>query len=835
MLYWIDIKYALRKLLQNPVFCATSVLMVGIGLGLALYTFSLLNQLIFKPLTLNGASALVAIEGEFIAAQGRGQRTDPYHLNLIRDETKLLQGMATYQTGVRTISGTQNNASANKVHLTYSQWNLFEVAGVQPILGRGFNPQDEAVGAESVVVLSYEVWQNQFLADPDIVGRTILVEAIPKQVVGVMPEGFAFPAITQIWQSMANARLYPSQPSNRLGLNGVGRLKPGVSLSLFQQELRGLLQRQFQLLPQEYAWRATSPGGYIRAFPFKLTEDSIAQHYSVFVALLLVVLLILALTSINVGNMLLIRVNERIKDVAIRISLGIPRKRLVWQMLWESIFICGLGAVIALFLASQAVELTNLVFTQIFAINGERPFWWVLGLDNHSILVLLACTLFMIVCTGFIPARRALSADQNAVLRDGTRGALGKKANRINSILVVSEIALSCVVLVVASMLLSTSLSAQKADYGVQTENRITASVRLAWGSYNWQGGALEARKKRSDAYYQLQSRLEQLPNIQKVAYFSNLPGTGGGSSHFEIQGKAAPAFNENPMWNFEVVSRGAWPAVGMRIIEGRDFDLRDTGLDSEELADTESPVIINAALARDLFPEGNAIGQRVRTVTEDWQTEWRTIIGVVSDSIHGPISQATSAQHTGYGLMERRSWWMDIAVHYSGTQAQAIAALHNVIDRMDADISVHHIQSYDDLIKQPMLLVDAVNQIFLWCGLVALFLAASGIYAVAANSINLRQQEIATRRAIGCRDKQVVFLFLKHAAVQLLLGLTFGLALALWLVAQISDSMILDGNSYLLGLLGIPTFICMLVLIATYLPAAKSVRDQPIDGLRQG
>jgi len=834
MSFGIDIKYAIRLLLKKPVFTATSVLIVAIGLGLSLYTYSLLNQLIFKPLTLSGDTPIIAIEGEFKEAHGRGQRADPYHLNQISAESKLLSGMSLYHSATRTISSLDNEHGSRKVHLTYSQWNLFEIAGVQPMLGRGFRPQDHDIGAESVVVLSHELWQKLFNGEPDIIGKIVKVEAIPKRVIGVMPEGFAFPAVAQVWQSMTSERLYPTQASNRLDLAAVGRLKPGVSLSQVQQEIRGILTKHFQELPQDYAWRATSVGGYIRAFPFKLTNEAIAHHYSVFVAMMIVVLLILLLTCINVGNLLLARVNERIKEVAIRIALGVPRKRLVWQMLWESVFICTLGGLVALLLAAWGLHITNNLFEYIFSVNGDRPFWWQLNLDSSAVLALLVAIFLMILVTGLIPAMRALSGDVNNVLRDGTRGALGKKAGRTSNLLVIAEITLSCVVLVIATLLLSGSYAAQNADYGVSTENRITASLHLAWGSYRWNNGAPEARRKRSDFYSRLKHELEQLPNIHSVGYFSNLPGTGGGSSHFEIQGQAAQAFNENPMWNFEVVSRNAWSAVGIQLIQGRGFDLRDLDNDSAELADIDSPVIINSAMARDLFPNGNAIGQRVRTVTEDWQTEWRTIIGIVSDTVHGSTMHSTSASHTGYGLMDRRSWDVNIVMHYSGTELQAKNTLQQVLNNMNADASVHQIQSYDELIKQPMLLVDAVNKIFLFCGLVALILAASGIYAVAANTIILRSQEIATRRALGCRDNQIIKLFLKQAALQLSLGLILGLCLCFWLINQIAKSMLIDDYSYALGLVGIPLFVTLMVLIATYIPSHRITRQEPAEGLHQ-
>ncbi|QZO14971.1 ABC transporter permease [Pseudoalteromonas piscicida] len=825
MNYWIDIKYVFRGLLNKPLFSSMSILIVAIGLGLSIYTYTLLSQLIFKPLTLNGDTPIVAIEGEYREAHGRGQRTDPFHLSYISQESKLIDNMSLYRTGTSTISNINNGQGSIKVYSSHSDWDLFEVAKTQPALGRGFSPEDHEIGAEPVVVISFELWDQYFARSEDILNMNLKVNGISKQVIGVMPAGFSFPAFAQVWQPLAVNQFEPTHPSDafRDSLNGVARLKPGVSLSQFEKEVGNLVTHQFLALPQEFSWRADSPGGYIRVFNFKMTDDGVAHHYPIFIAMFCVVVLILFLSCINIGNLLLARVNARAKEVAIRISLGIPRKRLILQMLWESLFICGLGALLAFIFASFGTSITNDVLDEIFSVNGERPFWWVLSLEMDAILVLLLSVIFMVFVTGFIPAMRALAQDVNAVLRDGTRGALGKKAGRMNKLLVISEVILSSVVLVVATLLLSTGYAAQNADYGVKTQQRLTATIQLPSTSY-----PTSELKKRNDFYYQLKDKLEQQPNINGVGYFTSLPGTGGGSSHFEIQGKEALVYNENPMWNFEVVSRDAWQVVGMNIIEGRGFELRD--VDSGE-----SPTIINASMAEALFPNNDALGQKVRTVDEGgWHTEWRTIVGIVSDSVHGPTMQSTSAWHTGYGLMDLRGWTMEIVIHYSGSLNAAESALRQAVNGMDNEVTLYHVQSYQSLIKQPMLLVNAVNTIFLWCGVVALMLAASGIYAVSSNSIIIRTQEIATRRALGAKNSDVIKLFLKEASLQLGAGLAFGILMPLWVISQITKSMIIDGNSYVIGLVGIPVFISLIVLWATYYPSNKMVKQEPCEGLRQ-
>lgn len=839
MSFGIDISYSLRQLIKKPFFTITSIVIVAFGLGISVYTYSLLSQLIFKPLMLGANTEIISVEGEFKKAYGREMPIDPFHLNQIRSESQLLDKMSMYATGIQIISTGGQHSITRKFSASYNEWNFFEVAGVQPILGRGFSPKDQEVGAESVIVLSEKVWRTHFNADPDIIGKSIqangsrgktLQENSPTtRIIGIMPEGFSLPAVAEVWLPLSDNEIDPLQPSTsaREHVLALATLKSGVSKKEFQEEVIYLLEKHFKSLPQELASRANSAQSYINILPFKLTENAVYQHYPVFIALMIVVGLIVLLACINIGNMLLSRVNERIKDVAIRIALGIPRQRLLFQMLWESIFICCLGGILAIFLANWSIEMTNNIIEKIFSVTGLRPFWWHIQLTNDAFVLLVFALILMIFLTGILPAWRAISSDFNAVLRDGTRGALGKKASRANKLVVITEVALSCVVLVVAVILLNASHSAKVADYGVETENRLVAAIRLPVNGYPWNGGTTEAKNQRYDFYSNLQEQLESLPNIKSVAYFSSLPGSGGGYTSYEIKGRQTEADDESYKWNFEVTGIGSWSTIGMHILEGRDFNIND--INSEH-----SPIIINAAMAKDHFPDGNVLGQQIRTFRGSWHTEWRTIIGIVSDSVHGSTIQTSSAKHTGYGIMYRRTWPVSIVIHYVGLKSEAEAALFDTLNNVDPDVAAFYVQSYDEVIAEPMIMIESVNTIFLWCGLIAAFLAASGIYAISSNSIEVRKQEIATRRALGANNKQIITLFLKQAGLQIFLGLAVGLSISLLIATEISSSIVLSSDDYLVGLVSIPLAISITVLLATVIPTTKITKQEPADGLRQ-
>lgn len=822
----LDIKYAARLLAKKPAFTGLTVLIVAIGLGLTLYTYSLLNSLVFTPLTLNNDKPIFAVESQYDYTHLSRRPADPFDLYKLKNELNLLEDLGVYQEGTTFVGGSDATTAIRKFNSTYVSWNIFEFAGVQPILGRGFSAEDHFEGAEPTVVLSYDVFKHYFQGDESIVGTMVPLDAEPNRVIGVMPKGFAFPSIAEIWQPLPQDSVAATERTYN-GVQGFARLADGVTPQQLQTAMNAYSSELSTTLPDDMRWRINPEGKYLSVEPFK--KAAITQYFSMFMAMFVVVFLILLLACINVGNLLLARVNQRFKEIAIRVALGVPRKRLVLQMLWESIFICSLGGILALLFAAWGLEITNQVFADTYAVDNLKPFWWNVEIDGNGLLLLLGAIVAMIFITGYIPAWRALSGDFNAVLRDGTRGAIGKKAARASKILVISEILLSCVVLVMACILLTTSYSAGVADYGVETENRLTAQLQLPPISFSVRRNTEfehADRLKRAAFYYELKDELESQPNVQAVAMMTELPGRGEGTSHYEIEGREAAVYNENPYSNNEGVAKDSWRALGMRIVQGRDFDHRDVGEDVLS-------IIINESIAREFFPDGDAIGQRVRRANPGYRGEWNTIVGVVSDTFHGSTMRSSSTSYNSYHIMD--NWGLfrvNLAMHYTGSQVEAEKTLQQAVDKVNSDVGLYHVQSYDSLIKQPMMLVVAVSKIFLLCGIVAAFLAASGIYAVASNSISQRTQEIGVRRALGSSDKGIMRLFILQASQQLAIGLSIGIALSIWLVNFMSETMIINDLSYVLGMLGVPLLIIFMVLLATFIPTQKVVRMEPSEAL---
>jgi predicted permease len=824
MSFSLDIKYAARLLSKKPSFTALTVSIVAIGLGLTLYTFSLLNNLLFTPLSFSDGKPIYALESPYDHTHLERRELMAIDVYNLKEHRDIFDEIGVYQMGITFVGGTEEGL--RKYNSGYVSSNLFSFASTQPILGRTFVENDHLEGAEAVVILGHKAWKTQFASDPNIIGSIVPIDGSePARIIGVMPEDFAFPAVAEIWQPLSLQAVAPTE-RDFVFVFAFAKLADGVSLAQARLFIDTKSKEVNDLVGDEIPWLIGPSGEYFTLEPFK--KAYITQYYGMFIALLIVVFLILILACINVGNLLLARVNERIKEVAIRVALGVPKKRLILQMLWESIFICAIGGSLAFLLAGWGLEITNQVFDNTYQVDNLKPFWWQVGLDVKSIIVLVVAIFAMILITGLIPAWRALTGDFNAVLRDGTRGALGKKAAKTTRVLVISEILLSCVVLVMATILLVSSYSAGNADYGIDTENRLTAQLQISPSTYPIRFDTeFEAadRLARTKFYYDLKRELESRDNILDVGYMSQLPGTGGGTSFFVIEGQEKEVIEENPYSNNEGAGTDSWDALGMKIIQGRDFDYRDAAPEARS-------IIVNESIARDFFPNGDAIGKRVRRANRP-EADWFTIVGVVTDTYHGSTMEFSSAAYNTYHSMDNGGMFRAMtAIHYTGSEAKARQTLFDAVNKIDPDIGVFHVQSYDALIEKPILLIAAVSKIFLICGVVAAFLAASGIYAVAANSVQQRTQEIGIRRALGSTDGKIMRLFMNQASWQLMIGLLSGLGIAAWLINLMSSTMIFSESSYIIGLIAMPIMIALMVLVATYLPTKKVVNMEPSDAL---
>lgn len=797
----IDVRYALRLLARSPAFTLLTVIVLTGGLALSIYTYSFLNSLMFKPVPLPDGARVVKVYGE---KEGQRQLLDAYELAEVRRDIKSLAEIGAYTESSVLFSGRDSSRSLLG---TKVEWGFLDFTRAKPLLGRGFVPEDNADNAEPVVVIGHKIWTSVFASDPKVIDTLVPINSVQTRIIGVMPEGFTFPVASDLWLPLTRSVI----EANRRGLgsvNAYARIAEGASEARASVELQSLLQgltARAQVDPKDLP-----DGGFVVSYP----KAQMGESMPLFVALYLVAAFIFLLACTNVGNLLLSRANERARETSIRTALGAPRRQLLLQMMWESIIICTVGGVLAVLLAGWALELTNLWARANF--EDGLAYWWTWGMDGRTLFASLVIIALTILLAGGIPAWRATGGDFLAVLRDGSRGGQGRKAGRLTRTLVVIEIVLISVVMFIGSVLAVAAHRAAHVERGVDMRNLMVATVELPAERYT-------EKHKKLAFYDQLNARLPQEQGIQSVVLMSSL----GDSDRvqFAVEGSEYKLESDYPE-TFGKGTGGSLEPLGIRLVNGRYFDSRDTDTGMKA-------VIVSESLARRYF-DGEALGKRLRFIGLSSDTEWRTVVGVVSDVLDGePMSRNASTLGAYVPFSQAPPSAARVIFRHGGDQGTARAALFRTLYGVDSTVVADSVVSYEEMVRKVALLATSVTDLFIKCGLFALLLAVTGVYCLIANAVTQRTQEIGVWRALGATDGRVIRTFMAQGARLLTVGLAIGFVFALLAGLVFSRVLAISPMVYLIAAVGVPVLISLIVLIATYIPTRRSVQMEPIAALR--
>ena len=736
-----DFKYAVRLLAKKPGFTILTTLVMATGIGLSVYLFSFFNML-FADLPFKDGESIVVISASENGAKSFGSLSIHDYLE-IRNNVKGLSQFGAYNEQNVNIIGRDG---ARRYSASYTESNMFQITNTLPILGRTFSPQEDKEGAENVVVVGFDIWKNQYGSDKDLLDKIVQIDGESHRIIGVMPEGYFFPGNAEVWLPLrkdANQLLR----DDSIAIKGLAHIEDGYSKLDINLQISVIMQR----LEQQYPKTNHRVSAYAESLPMSSVGEGINVVYSMQV----VAILILVLASINVGNLLLSRAVERSKETAIRVALGAPRARLIGQMLWESIIICTLGGIIGLLMVAWGLEITQGITAGFF--SGKMPFWWVFNVDAFTIKLFIAFVLSTIIVTGLLPAWKNSGEDFNAALRDGTRGALSKKSGRLNKILVISEILISLVVLICASVMVLSSYVRTHAEIGVETDGILVADVALSDSSYEIAG-------KKSEFINTLQSRLENSTGVSEVMISSALPGEYARISNVKIEGKE---YNDNKRkadTNYIVITPGTLSKLGVELQQGRYFDSSDKG-------DDKTSVIVSESFANKHFPDKSALGKRLKfTETDKQNPNWLTIVGIVEHTRQGdsaraefpsvfrPYSQAPSLQVT-------------IAMRSELDKKSVTKILRDTLSSIDSQLPAYRIKTYTQSVDRITASVRFISSVLLIFGIAAVVLAGSGIYGVMSNSISQQTQEIGIKRALGADEKHITKEFLMTGLKQLIMG----------------------------------------------------------------
>ena len=800
-----DLQYAIRLLAKKPGFTALTTLVMATGIGLSVYLFSFLNTMAFKALPFKDGESLVVLSSSQNGARNFGEINlhDYYE---IRTSLKGLSEFGAYHGASVNVSGRDG---ARRYNAIAAEPNIFRITRTKPILGREFTDAENRKGAEEVVVIGYDLWQTRFGGDAEVIDQILRINGVSHRIIGVMPQGYYFPDVADMWMPIRKDATQLARGSAD-SVYGIAHLETGVSMQYINRQLAIIMQR----IEEKYPKTNTGISAYVDTLPMQVVEDAIAVVYSMHI----VAVLILVLASVNVGNLLLSRAIERGKETAIRMALGAPRSRLIGQMLWESIIICSVGGVIGLLVMAWGLEVTERV-TGNFSF-GKQVFWFKFGVDSFTLYLFFSFVFCTILVTGLLPAWRNSGADFNAVLRDGTRGALGKKAGRLNTVLVVSEIFLSVAVLIAAGVMILSSYIEINQDNGADTENVLTAELLLTESEY-------DTGEKQVEFVEAFQSRLESSAGIEDVMISTALPGVYTSTPAVALEGREYTEERGYLRVNYIIVTAGSLAKLGVELKEGRYFSSVDDGLD-------KGSVIVTDSFASRHFPNQSSLGKRLRIVELDGDVpNWITIVGVVEHTIQGSATGENGRLPSVFRpFTQSPRSQMTVAMRMKSDTASVVRTLRRTLASIDPELPAYRIESYAEKMTRLSGPSRFISKVFLLFGVAAVVLAASGIYGVMSNTVNQRTQEIGVKRALGAWDQRIIGEFLMMGCRHLLWGGVPGLVAGCALGFAMSNVLGTGSTALLIIAVTMVSIIGSVLMFATYLPTTRALEMEPSQAL---
>ncbi len=807
---WQDVRYSLRMIAKAPGFAAIAILTLALGIGANSTIFSWINSALLNPVPgLSRPSEVVSLVQGKPGANPLGFSYPD--IEAMRDGQRSFTGITACIFIPLSLTG---KGRPERVWGMLASANYFDVLGVRPILGRGFLPaEDEKPGGAPVAVISYRLWQTHFGANPDIVGQTIEINQHPYTIVGVAPAAFQGSQTglrMEMWiPMMMEAQLSPQgdllHDHNNFWLFAFGRLKPGVKLAQAQEEMTVLLKRETKNYPEEHKGHDV-----VTVYPLWRNPFSFNIFFSKLLPMLMAIAgLVLLLACANVANLMLVRSMGRRREIAIRMSLGASRWRLVRQLLVESLMLALAGGAVALLITSWTAG-TLMKFVPAM----DFPISLVIQADRTVLLATMVISVLTGVIFGILPALRASSVAPVAVLKEDTGSASGglRKA-RLASGLVVAQISLSLLLLICAGLFIRSVMRAQEINPGFNPRDIVIASYDLFTAGYSDEKGAEFDR--------QLVAKLEALPGIQSVALASRTPlGLYPYSTSVKPEGYVSQA-NESMETPDAIITPNYFRTVQIPIVKGRDFTLADT-------KKSQRAVIVNEAFVNRYWPHQEALGKQLNS---DLTHEWFTVVGVARDSKVGTLNEGPTP-FVYLPLYQVYDSTMIIHARVAGDPLTFAKTLESAIREMNAELVVFDVNSLESSEQMSSFLQHIAGTFVGAFGLLALMLAAVGVYGVTAYTTRQRTHEIGIRLALGASKDDILRLVIGHGLRLTFIGVGLGLAASFALTRFLASMLLGVTSTDALTFSSVAFVLCAVALLACLIPARRAMRVDPMVAL---
>jgi putative ABC transport system permease protein len=802
---WHDLRYGVRMMFKNRGFTAVAIVTLALGIGANTAIFSVVNAVLLRPLPYEDSNRLVWFwenQPDF-----RHGNLSPADFLDYQAQSSAFEQIAAYRQMDFTLTG---DRQPEQIRGLIVSANYFSLLGIEPELGRALQPEDGRAGAARVAVISHGFWQRRFAGDPGLIGKALTLSGQTVTIVGVSPPGLKTDR-TELWLNprnvvpdmLLNIARDPATLRAAHYLHAIGRLKPGVTLAQAQEEMNAVSAR----LQEQYP--ASNAGHSVELV--SLLDKTVGKIRPALLVLLGAVGLVLLIACANVANLMLARATARHKEMALRAALGATRWRVIRQLLTESLALATMGGACGWLLAVWGVDL-------LVAISPESiPRLNEIGVDRQVLGFTLLTSLATGIIFGLAPALMASRTDLNEALKEGGRSAkAGASRGRMRGALVVSEVALALLVAVGAGLLVKSFVRLRAVDPGFQPANLLTMRLFLTDAKYGTSGPRLAFLKE-------LTARLEALTGVQGVGISDDLPIEGTDSTMGLIVEGREPAPGERLMTGVHVVNPRYFKAMGIPLLKGRAFTELDT-------VEAPTVLVVNETLSRRLWAGDEAVGKRVKL--GDPSGGWAQIVGVVRDVKHNGLSAEPTMD--AYASHLQVPWpWMTIALRSNLDPTSLEAAVRGEVQAIDPDKAIASVKTMDRLIEESVGERRLSMVLFGLFAVVALLLAAVGIYGVMAYGVTQRTHEIGIRMALGARPASVVQLLVGSGMTLALTGVALGVGAA-YVVTRLMASLLFevsttDPETFVVTAL----VLASVALLACYIPARRATKVDPMVALR--
>ena len=795
-----DVRVGLRSLRNSPGFTVTSVLCAALGIGVTAAIVSTAHSILVRPLPYRDADQLVAIYGEHTERGYKRSNISFPDYKDWREQSRAFDGIGIWTWSTATLFDAAKEAE--RVDGAHVAANLFDILGVRPQLGRLFLPGEDAIGAPRVVLLSDRLWRRRFNADSGIVDKSIMVDGMSARVVGVMQPGFNFPERGDLWRPFIESPANDVR-DNRYHAGAIGRMKRGVSIEQARADLHRIDAQLAQQFEGSKGWRAEL---------WTMRDDLVGDLRQPLKVFLWSVGLVLLMVCANIANLLLARGATRSRELAVRSALGASRQRLGRQLMTESLLVAGIGAVLGVVIAWWAVRLLRFAFPE-----ATPPFFIHLSLDGFTLVVILGVAVLTGVLFGAFPAIRGTRVDLNTALRDGTRGGGDSlRRSRVRGALVIGEVALSVMLMIGALLLVRSYQNLIGTELGFDEKGILSARITLPSADYPTRAHSL-------GFYERLFDRLRTVGGVTQVGSAQGIPFSGWNvQSHIVVEGAPVLPRGQEIVTHYQIISPDYFKTIGVKLKAGRWLTPADR--------DTTAPnVLVNEALVRKAFGDGDAIGKRISIGGDAYST----IVGVIKDFRHYRLPDVTGPS-AYYTLQTWATRAQTVVIRTAGTDpASLVPALRNAVKEIDPRVALYDVRTFEEAVARSLWRQRLQGNVLAIFAALALLLACIGLYGVISYAVAQRTRELGVRIALGARRSSVLLLVFGQSGRLVVAGVAVGLVGAVYGVRILESLLYGVKATDPLTFAIVPALLGAVALLAAIVPARRATRVDPIIAMR--